>query len=91
MNCPRRSNSNSAGVPSSEGEKGGAAHPKPMKGATTSASSEQDKMIEVMAKLGRQGQEGALPAPSDTSPIDLADWIAMIEPAMMDLTESSGE
>ena len=83
---PRRSNSNGAGVPPSGNEKGGAAHLKPMKGATTSVSSEQDKMIEVMAKLGRQGQLGALPAPSDTSPINVANWIAM-----MDLGDSSDE
>ena len=32
-----------------------------------------------------------LPEPSDTAPIDLADWLTMIEPAMTDLSDSSGE
>lgn len=33
----------------------------------------------------------APPEPGDTSPIDLADWLTMIEPAMTDLSDSSGE
>ena len=32
-----------------------------------------------------------LPEPSDKAPIDLADWLTMIEPAMTDLSDSSGE
>ena len=32
-----------------------------------------------------------LPEPSATAPIDLADWLTMIEPAMTDLSDSSGE
>ena len=32
-----------------------------------------------------------LAEPSDTAPIDLADWLTMVEPAMTDLSDSSGE
>ena len=32
-----------------------------------------------------------LAEPSDTAPIVLADWLTMIEPAMTDLSDSSGE
>ena len=33
----------------------------------------------------------ALAEPSDTAPIDLADWLTMVEPAMTDLSDSSWE
>ena len=32
-----------------------------------------------------------LPEPADSAPIDLADWLTLIEPAMTDLSDSSGQ
>ena len=32
-----------------------------------------------------------LPEPTDLAPIDLADWLTLIEPAMTDLSDSSGQ
>ena len=57
-----------------------------------------EKVMEVMAKLvnhlvEKESQDGAPEPvkPTDSAPIDLADWLTLIEPAMTDLSDSSGQ
>ena len=71
--------------------------PQPVRGARGRTCRERSLVTKEQKEEGPEAVKPGtitlptLPDPSDTAPVDLADWLTVIEPAMTDLSDSSGQ